>query len=186
LRWEDADPGLPRIDSEVVNRLVLDTAISFERGRGDGAARPGPAIGQTLQRYAEKNATRLGLDRKGEIEVEGFNASFRTGAGGQLMVDLVVRYVQTAPKELQDRFGPALGGIPLRGGATVVADATGRVRHVISKPVPSTGGAGADRLDQIADFVAHLDGYGLLGPLSDEDHRVVSSLTFAKVDGAYA
>jgi hypothetical protein len=38
----------------------------------------------------------------------------------------------------------------------------------------------------MTEFVAQLDGYGLLNPLSDQDSRVVSALTFATVDGAYA
>lgn len=206
LRWPDADPGLPKMDAGIIDRLVLDTAVGFRdrrrRGRGDeppstasdataSTARNGrngtngSSIARALGRYAREHAAALGLDRRGgPIEVDGFHSAFRTGAGGQLRVDVVVRFVQAAPAELQDELGAALGGIPLRGGSTVVADATGRIRHVISKPVPSVKGDGAARLAGMRDFVAYLDGYDLLEPSARPDRRVVSSLNFARVDGA--
>jgi len=196
LSWPDAgDRGLPPIDREVINALVLDTAVGYRERRGEDEATtpvfdPAWAAGR-LHQYALSNADRLGLGGPGKIKVDGFHAVFRTGAGGQLRVDVVIRYVQSAPPAVQEKFSPGLGGIPLRGGATVVADATGRVRHVIAKAVPTdpdaagaTGG-GVARLHGLREWVAQFDGHDLLGPWVDPQSRVVQSLNFARIDGAY-
>jgi hypothetical protein len=196
LSWPDAgDRGLPPIDPEVINALVLDTAVGFRERRGeDEAAKPhfDPAwAAGKLYQYAMANLDRLGLAGPGKIKVDGFHAAFRTGAGGQLRVDVVIRYVQTAPLAVQQQLSPALGGVPLRGGATVVADATGRVRHVITRAVPTDPNAagatdgGVARLQSLAEWVAQFDGHDLLAPWIDPQTRVVQSLNFARIDGSY-
>jgi hypothetical protein len=194
LSWpEAADRNLPPVDRDVVNALVLDTAIGFRERRGEAqATKPvfDPAqAAASLHRYALANADRLGLAGPGRLRVDGFHAAFRTGSGGQLRVDVIIRYVQSAPPEVQAKFGAALGGVPLRGGATVVADATGRVRHVITKAVPTdptAAGAtdgGVARLDGLAQWVAEFDGHDLLVPWNHAESRVVQSLNFGRIDG---
>lgn len=194
LSWPDvADRGLPPIDPAVINALVLETAVGFRERRGEAqAARPvydsAWAAGE-LHAYALANMDRLGLAGPGKLMVDGFHAAFRTGSGGQLRVDVVIRYVKNAPREAQSRQTPMLGGLPLRGGATVVADATGRVRHVITKPVPTDPGlagatdAGVARLRGMHEWVSHFDGYDLHGQWASADKRVIQALSFARIDG---
>ncbi len=196
LSWPDAeDRGLPPIDRDVINALVLDTAVGFRERRGEEHSlkpsfEPSWAAAK-LHRYALVNAARLGLAGPGRTKVDGFHAAFRQGASGQLRVDVVIRYVQSVPPETQDRFGPMLGGIPLRGGATVVADATGRVRHVITKPVPTDPDAagatdsGVARLRAVRHWVAQFDGHDLLAPWVEADRRVTESLNFARIDSRF-
>jgi hypothetical protein len=80
--------------------------------------------------------------------------------------------------------------VPLRGGATVVADATGRVRHVITKAVPTDPTApdatdpGVARLVATRQWVAQFDGHDLLVPWVETGSRVTQSLNFARIDSA--
>jgi hypothetical protein len=143
-----------------------------------------------LHQYAMANIDKLGLAGPGRIKVDGFHAAFRHGANGQLRVDVAIRYLHTVPPEVQEKFGAALGGVPLRGGSTVVADATGRVRHVITKAVPTdpdaTGATdgGVARLRGLRQWVAQFDGHDLLAPWIQAESRVVQSLNFARIDSA--
>jgi hypothetical protein len=194
LSWPDAaDRCLPPIDRDVINACVLETAVGFRERRGEAQAAAKPVFDPAwaagrLHRYAMANLDRLGLSGPGKIKVDGFHAAFRTGSGGQLRVDVVIRYIQSAPAEVQQKYGPALGGLPLRGGATVVADATGRVRYVITKPVPTDPAStratdqGVARMRGLAGWVAEFDGHDLLGPWVDAESRVVRSLNFARID----
>lgn len=91
-------------------------------------------MSQTLQSYAEQFRHALHLSGEQRIAVRGFHPVFRVAPNGKLLVELVVQYVQT------DRNSEgAYGGIPLRGGTTLIASATGEVRYVIAKPLRSTG-----------------------------------------------
>ncbi|GIJ74605.1 hypothetical protein [Virgisporangium ochraceum] len=196
LSWPDAaDLGLPPIDRDVINALVLDTAVGFRERRGEAqATKPvfDPAwAAAKLHQYAQANAAKLGLTGPGRIKVDGFHAAFRHGANGQLRVDVAVRYLHSVPAEVQRKFGAALGGVPLRGGATVVADATGRVRHVITKPVPTDPNAtgatdgGVARMAAVRQWVAQFDGHDLLVPWVEAGSRVTQSLNFARIDSAF-
>jgi hypothetical protein len=197
LSWPDAtDLGLPPIDRDVINALVLDTAVGFRERRGEAQAtttRPvfDPAwAAAKLHQYALANLKKLGLAGPGKIKVDGFHAAFRHGANGQLRVDVAVRYLHSAPVDVQQKFSSALGGVPLRGGATVVADATGRVRHVITKAVPTDPTApdatdpGVARLIATRQWVAQFDGHDLLVPWVETGSRVTQSLNFARIDSA--
>ncbi|MBI1766001.1 MAG: hypothetical protein HYR56_31745 [Acidobacteria bacterium] len=77
-------------------------------------------------------AAKLGLDPARKITVAGFHPVFRVNPRGQLLVEMVAQFTQK-DETLDGRFG----GVPVRGGATVVAAADGKVRYVISKPLPS-------------------------------------------------
>jgi hypothetical protein len=166
--------------------------VGFRERRGEAQVTkpvfdPAWAAG-ALHEYAVRNLDRLGLAGPGRLKVDGFHAAFRHGANGQLRVDVVIRYLQSAPADVQRKFGAALGGVPLRGGATVVADATGRVRHVITKAVPTDPDAagatdsGVARLRGLRQWVAQFDGHDLLAPWVAADSRVVQSLNFARID----
>jgi len=195
LSWPDAsDRNLPPVDREVINALVLDTAVGFRERRGEAqVTKPvfDPAwAAAKLHQYALNNLDRLGLAGPGRIKVDGFHAAFRHGSNGQLRVDVVIRYLQSVPPEVQEKFGAALGGIAMRGGSTVVADATGRVRHVITKAVPTDPDAagatdgGVARLHGLRQWVAQFDGHDLLAPWVKADSRVVQSLNFGRIDSA--
>jgi hypothetical protein len=95
-----------------------------------------------------------------------------------------------------------LGGVVLRGGATVVADVDGEIRHVISRPTPTlprsgASDAGVARLAGIAQFVDQFDSTDLPGPWRIDDpaakwpslayrrglsQRVAASLTLGRLD----
>jgi hypothetical protein len=196
LAWPDAeDRRLPDLDPSVIEPLVLDTAVGLRQRRGEreaarGSQSRGGWLAAKFAEYANRNRTALGLDPDLPVEVDGFHAAFRVSLGGHVRVDVVVRFVQSAPEEIRGRLRRRLGGVPLRGGATLVADATGRIRHVISKPTPTEGGStgltdrGMQRLSDIQEFVDSFDGYyDPLGPWRDADDRVVAALNFASIDG---
>jgi hypothetical protein len=136
-------PGpLPAFPVELLKHLAVD-AQSFsrvsraldKRTEMSGSQSDEPIIedelaGQ-LHSYAEANALALDLDPNRKINVEGFHSSFRVGPDGQLLVELIAQFTQ-----LDDSSMAKYGGLPLRGGSTVVAAADGTVRYLISKPMP--------------------------------------------------
>jgi hypothetical protein len=128
LAWEEAAPKLPRFPSRQVDELV-PAARSF----GHSAEAVQPHVHAELREYAYGHAKELALDRDRleELEVE-FHTVFRVGRDGQLLIELVAQFVQEDESHRSD-----LGGLPLRGGTTVVAAADGTVRYVIAKPLPS-------------------------------------------------
>ncbi len=95
---------------------------------------PQREIARELHRYAETYQRQLSLRDDLPIQVAGFHTSFRVAPSGQLLIEYIVQFAQT--ERLDD---DALGGLPLRGGTTVVAAANGAVRYVISKPLPHPG-----------------------------------------------
>jgi hypothetical protein len=86
-----------------------------------------------LHDYAFNNAPQLLLDPSKEIEVHGFHSVFRVAQGGQLLTELVVQFAQKDEEKTT-----MLGGVPFRGGTTIVAGTDGRIRYVIAKPLPSS------------------------------------------------
>lgn len=195
LAWPDADSrNLPPLPHEIVDALVLETAVGFRKPRGERESdttdrhMPSERIAFELGEYAKDNATGLDLDPDLPIEVDGFNASFLGGARGRLRVEVVIRFVQTASKELWTDLRGQLGGVPLRGGCTLVADATGRILQVVSRPVPCRSGTGelaergAARLTEMLGFVDAFEGHDAFGPWAEAEDRVLRSLNFARVD----
>ena len=87
-----------------------------------------------LWAYAQGQAKRLFLDVSKDIAVSGFHTVFRVGPGGQLLTELVVQFMQQDPTMTDE-----LGGIPFRGGTTIVAGTDGRIRYIIAKPLPAAG-----------------------------------------------
>jgi hypothetical protein len=120
----DEDPDVP--DSPPV-----DAAQLIATGSTSDSPSPQRQIAQELHRYAESYRRQLSLRDDLPIEVAGFHTSFRVAPSGQLLIEFIVQFAQT--QRLDD---DALGGLPLRGGTTVVAAANGTVRYVISKPLP--------------------------------------------------
>jgi hypothetical protein len=148
LLWPNADAALPPIpvqQEQVMLQYLVSAATSFGRV---GSARPvytsqdysqteegeevdlSLAMAQKLHTYADINRAKLFLHPTLKIQVQGFHSVFRVASTGQLLIELVAQFVQT-DRTLQDQ----LGGIPLRGGSTVVASADGKVRYVVAKPI---------------------------------------------------
>jgi hypothetical protein len=108
---------------------------------------PPPMTAQSLTRsqvfselynYALRNAASLGLDPNQSISVTGFHPVHRVGRDQRLIVELVAQFVQT-----DESHKIEFGGLPFRGGTTVVFGSDGGVRYVIPKPLPSAGVGGA-------------------------------------------
>lgn len=97
-----------------------------------------------LHNYAAQNATRLSLDPERPIEVHGFHSVFRVAPDGRLLIELVVQFAQK-----ETNYAGDFGGIPVRGGTTLIASADGTVRYAITKPLPSS--SQADMVKQRAD-----------------------------------
>jgi hypothetical protein len=129
LRWPARVVSEPLPEQEVQRELDAG-ARTFRIGVEDFLPRKFDQ--GTFRTWARAHAGELDLDPDRPIQVDGLHSLWRVTKEGGLRVDLVIQFVQTCPpEEFED-----LAGIPLRGGTTVVADADGFVRYVISKPLP--------------------------------------------------
>jgi hypothetical protein len=153
LAWPVREDAL-RLPVRPHQESLIHNAQAFDRGPGrrrspgsDDESRLGEwAV--ALRAFARRNARRLGLDPALAVAVTGFHTVFRVSPDGQLLVELVARFVQEDQSVARD---PAFGGLRLFGGSTVVAGADGRVRHAISKPLTR------DRRDALRAWVAARD-----------------------------
>jgi hypothetical protein len=164
LLWEPAEGRVPRIPVERLDMLpeMVVAATGFSRsstvgvgvdeamasadalfrtrvaGAGDGAL--SARLARQLHAYATENAVRLLLDPKRPVEVAGFHTSFRVAPNGRLLIELIAQFAQ---KDIS--YADRLGGLPLRGGTTLVASVDGTVRYLVAKPLPERGLPAADR-----------------------------------------
>jgi hypothetical protein len=157
LLWDSVEPGFPKLPlntMETLNELLFfATTFSRSADRWYGSESKAPDSSQVasysvsdegtdrdisenmagqLYAYAQANAPALLLDPSRKIEVHGFHPVFRIAPDGRLLIELVVQFAQKDEQQNDD-----LGGIPLRGGTTLVASADGTVRYLIAKPLPS-------------------------------------------------
>jgi hypothetical protein len=88
-----------------------------------------------LVNYAKANHEAFRLTGNATPYISDFDAVFRTAPNGGLLVELVVQFVETDKATEDD---PEWGGVPLRGGSTVILGIDGTVRYVITKPLPGT------------------------------------------------
>jgi hypothetical protein len=182
LLWEPADPAFPKLPIETMEvlREMMFSATAFSRSsiqpadgtaqkttRTQGAAIPeegveiedlGPEMATQLNAYAKQHTDLLHLVYDRKIEVHGFHSVYRVALNGRLLIELIVQFAQT-DRSLREE----LGGIPLRGGTTLIASADGTVRYVISKPLPSARlspakqGEAQARLDRQRQFLSKID-----------------------------
>jgi hypothetical protein len=139
-----------------------------------------------LARYAKDNAAALGLDPGVATQVRGFHPVFRVAPNGRLLIELVAQFAQQDRSSRKD-----LGGVPFRGGATVIASADGTVRYLITKPFHrgAAGPAGElarARLERQRGFVASADMTNPKTPyMSQEEHavRIAALASFASLHG---
>ena len=138
-----------------------------------------------MHRYAAANAVKLHLDPDRKISVLGFHPVFRVAPRGQLLVEMVVQFAQR--DEEFDKDTERSGGLPLRGGTTVIAAINGDVRYVISKPLESSKGSGSKRQEARArrqrqeDFVKEYDSRDARLAWSDDKYyrkRVALGMNF--------
>jgi hypothetical protein len=137
LLWQRVDDVKEPMPASAIAARMLRGAQSFQARtvseQSDEPRRGDPAAPQ-LHAWATRNAAKLDLDPGREIEVEGFHATYRVRPNGELVIEIVAQFSQ-----MHSTIGePEYGGLPLRGGSTVVASANGDVRFVISKPLPSS------------------------------------------------
>jgi hypothetical protein len=185
LRWNSAEASVPAFQdnlSHLLPQLLLIEARRFTKlstdprlaGRETSVRPPGGSddddvnpstqvyklMREALITYAQTNAAALRLDPSLSVFVPTPNAVFRTAPNGQLLIELVAQVVQTDHRKDDD---PTYGGLPVRGGCTLIVGVDGVVRYVISKPLPGPHlDAKADlnataRLDRQRAFVEELD-----------------------------
>jgi hypothetical protein len=150
LVWQNPSAGpppIPVVTETPIMGFLVSAATNFGRiqpsHRSHGAAdieetEEGQEIPDLskqvawgLHSYAETNRAALLLHPTLSIQVAGFHSVFRVAPTGQLLIEIVAQFVQTDRSNSSDR-----GGLPLRGGTTVIAAADGTVRYVIAKPLP--------------------------------------------------
>jgi len=146
------------------------------------------AFAKQLAGYASLNAAALGLDSKppNKIQVRGFHPVFRVAPNGKLLVELVAQFAQQDVRERR-----TLGGVPFRGGATVIASAEGEVRYLISKPFDRQGAAQVAerahaRYQRQLRFISSADARNPKTPYmsSDEyDQRIAALASFSALHG---
>ncbi len=194
LRWPAA-PDLPpladALDALLPQLLKVEAARFSQRSRDAdlaGRAGPRPSLGGTeddendastlkadlaraLNAYACANTAGLLLRPDLPISVRGFHAVFRTASNGQLLIELVAQFVQVDADVGAD---PALGGLPVRGGTTIVVSVDGHVRYAIAKPLPAPtlpeplARSASRRMARQAEFVTTLDAKDPRFPFMDE------------------
>lgn len=157
LIWPSGE-GLPPLPAEVFEYLSQDARNFGRRATRRSAqvegldsttpreTRVSDDLARKLHQYAVDNATELGLAPQPEfpIVVDGFHAVFRVAPSGELLTELVAQFTQ-----VDQSFAERFGGLPLRGGCTLIASARdGAVRYVIGKPMPRKPGAPAPVTDK--------------------------------------
>lgn len=132
-----------------------------------------------LHRYALENAVALGLDPALRIQVRGFHPVFRVAPSGRLLIELVAQFAQVDHARTTQ-----FGGVPFRGGCTLVASSTGNCRYRIAKPM--TGAAGEARLALQKDYVERCDLANAMTPYysaSGAAQRMAEMMNFANLHG---
>jgi hypothetical protein len=147
------------IAPEVVTDVLASQFDFIEKGKRHHRDELRPAA---LHDFAMANAPALQLDPNKKIQVEGFHPSFHIDENGQLLVELVARWVQTY--EPKDPQRVEIGGVVLRAGTTAVFAADGTVRYVTARPLPGAHLAyethrelAESRVESFRAYVADLD-----------------------------
>lgn len=104
----------------------------------EGDVDVGKEVYPILRDWANNNRVSLLLhpDPNLKVEVVGFHPVYRVAPDGRLLIEYVAQFAQR-----DDSRKKELGGLPFRGGTTIVASVDGRVRYVIAKPMNTAEGA---------------------------------------------
>ncbi|WP_342150299.1 hypothetical protein [Methylorubrum sp. SB2] len=115
-------------------------------------------IGQGLGHYVSQRAAALGFEPGKPSAVVSFHPVHRIGLDQRVLVEFVVQFVQT-----DETRSAEFGGIPMRAGLTAIFSADGRLRTVVSRPMPHPGvtepfaAAAGARADRQRAFVEAID-----------------------------
>jgi hypothetical protein len=101
------------------------------------------SLSRAVYSYASSNAQLLMLDATQKIHALGVHPVFRVAPSGRLLIELVVQIAQRSSRPAED-----FGGVPARGGTTLIVSFDGTVKYAIAKPLP--GGATAGRAVEAA------------------------------------
>ena len=160
LKWPNRTVSAPLPAADVA-REIAEGARRF--GVGAASYRTPGFDPAALHAWAVQHSRELDLDPARRIQVHGFHSNWRVTREGGLKIEVVAQFVQRAEP---DEFA-GLAGVPFRGGVTVVADADGFVRFVISKTLPKVDSekasrnprfaAGLARLERLRDYIDDMD-----------------------------
>jgi hypothetical protein len=87
-------------------------------------------VAKELTKWAKENLPRLKLDTTLPVAVRGFHPVHRIAPSGELLVEMVVHFVQTN-KSMENED---LGGLKYRAGVTMIVNFDGYIRYLIKKP----------------------------------------------------
>lgn len=108
-------------------------------------------IAKSLGGWAKENRQRLFKDHPDfPISVRGFHPVHRIAPSGELVVEIVARFIQTDKEAESENFG----GLRYRAGVTMIANIDGHIRYLISKPFHP------ERLNDLKEWVAAFDDVG--------------------------
>ncbi len=201
LRIEPVDPVEFKVPLPFVPQRLLETARELDRQRRavreDVSEDEPPPNGLTaatdedsaewaspqqqkmwarqLHAWADAHRGPLRLDPTATIAVTGFHTGIRLDADGYARTQISLQLVQQSPTHA-DEFG---GVVPL-GGATVIADSEGRVRYVVSRPLPTQTNGG---LDQMRGFLASVEHRMTQSAwTANPNRRIVENLNLRGID----
>ncbi|MDH0867270.1 hypothetical protein [Mitsuaria sp. GD03876] len=211
LLWENVESRLPMLGAELqglIGQAFVQTVRAIDAPLGATSPDDAPdahtefsqedageafdidvskELAVALHRYATANATMLGLslDPDYKIQVRGFHPVFRVAPNGRLLVELVAQFAQ-----VDRRLGEELGGVPFRGGCTLIASSDGRCRYLVKKPMLKSGGkdelAALARLTRQRHFVERCDMRNAMTPYytkTESARRIAAMANFANLHG---
>ena len=212
LLWENVENRLPPLDSgaaSLIGKAFVKAMQAFDTtweratsssGADDPTQFSSADAGEDfevdvnhdlaaeLHAYAYANAAALGLSLAPErkIQVRGFHPVFRVAPNGRLLIELVAQFAQ-----VDNATNDALGGVPFRGGCTLVASSDGRCRYLISKPMidsadPRSAALARARHAQQAAFVQACDLRDAMTPYraaARQANRMRELMDFANLHG---
>lgn len=198
----DSEHRLARLDPDLVRRLLELDAAAWGAERSADRAEEAQAEYEPysakleviqkddqLRRYAEENYHLLRLHPDLPIDVEGLHSILHIDANGQPRREIVCQFTQVDGAADAKRRG----GMPERGGTTVIFASDGRPRYVIPKPLPHdeldplTRHAAEARLAATHAFVAACDRRDPMLAWAGADyaaHRMARRFNFAMVHHA--
>lgn len=164
LRWPvlTSEIVAPMPAEAVANRLAggATSLQPVNARRGDSVRGESPFAWNALRNWANENAVALGLDQAaGRIAPHGFHSTYRVKPDGALVVEIVAQLSQ----KRDTRGQPEYGGLPVRGGATIVADSEGNIRFLLTKPIEQMA-------QRQRDYVATCDARNAALPWADSTY----------------
>jgi hypothetical protein len=183
VRWTAEDFDLSTRATNIADHL----SHRFNEQRASDTSRLYRDLAIAVQRAITQTRASFGFspDPRFPVAVRGVHASFRPSEDGQPRVDVVIQARQERP-DLADRPEFQGTGLRLFAATTIVTDSIGRVRHVITKPLPrkvvrKAGSEELDRFTRMADFVADRDAIDTTQPWTTRKDRITSDLSFKQL-----